>query len=76
MSSYDNRDSGETYISATFDHLTFLDGLHESRVTNIFVAVVHLREAFPELSRKEAISILIFWLQTFAERHPKEEEKS
>ena len=62
-------------IPATFDHLHFLDGLRDSGITNMFSAVESLQEAFPELSRQEAKIILVFWVETFVERHPKEGEE-
>jgi hypothetical protein len=60
-------------IAVTEDHLEFLDGLRESGITNMVDAVGSLQEAFPELSRQGAKTIVVFWLETFAERHPKEE---
>jgi hypothetical protein len=59
--------------NATFDHLQFLDGLHESGVINMFDAWVYLQDAFPELGWEEARTIVVFWHETFTERHPEEE---
>ena len=53
----------------TEDHLTYLDELRESGITNMFGARPYLINAFPELSESEAAKILIYWMQTFSERH-------
>jgi len=63
----------EPVVNATYDHLQFLDGLRESGVTNMYGAAPYLQEAFPELERAEAQTIVVFWHETFVERHPKEE---
>jgi len=55
----------------TDEHLEFLDELRESGVTNMFGARPYLMRAFPELTEKEASSILSHWMHTFGERHPK-----
>ena len=51
------------------DHLTFLDELRESGVTNMFGAGPYLRETFG-LSRAESHEILAYWMTSFEERHP------
>jgi len=51
-------------------HLTFLDNLRESGVTNMYGARPYLMKAFRKLSEKEAGAILSYWMQTFTERHP------
>jgi hypothetical protein len=53
------------------DHLLYLDELRESGVTNMFGAVPFVRIRFPDLSKQEAKQVLIFWMKTFGERHPK-----
>jgi len=53
----------------TEDHLTYLDDLRESGITNMFGARPYLINAFPKLSEKEAAAILCYWMKTFSERH-------
>lgn len=53
------------------EHLSFLDFLKESGITNMFGARPYLMNAFPELSQKEASEILRYWMETFGERHEK-----
>jgi len=53
----------------TEDHLIYLDDLRESGRTNMFGARLYLIGAFPELSSRESINILTYWMQTFSERH-------
>jgi hypothetical protein len=52
------------------EHLTYLDNLRSSGVTNMFGALPFLMEAFPGLSKKDATWVLGYWMQTFSERHP------
>jgi hypothetical protein len=52
------------------EHLTYLDGLRESGVTNMMGAGTYLDGAF-NLERNQAGLILTYWMATFAERHPK-----
>lgn len=52
------------------DHLDYLDELRESGVTNMFGAAPYLEDEFG-LSRKEAGQVLVYWMQTFSERHPR-----
>jgi hypothetical protein len=47
----------------------FLDELRESGVTNMFGAAPYIVEEFG-VTRKEAKSFLLNWMQTFDERHP------
>ena len=56
----------------TEEHLEFLDELRESGVTNMFGAGSYIEEAFPELSESQARKVLIYWMGSFSERHPKE----
>ena len=51
------------------DHLTYLDALRESRVTNMFGAAPYLQGAFG-LSRAESREVLAYWMTSFEERHP------
>lgn len=50
-------------------HLEYLDALRERGVTNMFGAAPYLEREF-RLSRRVARDILIYWMQTFGERHP------
>ena len=52
----------------TEEHLTYLDQLRESGITNMYGAVPYLIEAFPELEKREAAEIVIYWMKTFSER--------
>ena len=51
------------------EHLTYLDGLRESGITNMWGAGPFLERAFPTLSKEEASNILFYWMKTFSERH-------
>lgn len=48
-------------------YFEFLDDLRESGVTNMFGAGPYLQDAFG-LSRLDARSIVIEWMQTFSQR--------
>ncbi len=47
--------------------LYFLDGLRESGATNMFGAAPYLMDEF-DLTKDEARSIVLFWMETFSER--------
>jgi hypothetical protein len=53
------------------EHLHYLDQLRESGVTNMFGAVPFVLLQFPDLSEQEAKQVLIYWMKTFGDRHPK-----
>lgn len=53
----------------TDDHLTYLDDLRESGVTNMYGAGPYLTEEFG-LSRNDSREVLTYWMKTFGERHP------
>ena len=55
----------------TEEHLVYLDRLRESGVTNMFGAAPFILDQFPELTEKEAKQVLIYWMETFGERHPR-----
>lgn len=57
----------------TEEHLHYLDRLRESGVTNMFGAVPYILLEFPDLSKREAKQVLIYWMRTFTERHPRKE---
>jgi len=54
------------------EYFLFLDDLRESGVTNMFGAVPYLTINYPNLTEKEARDILKEWMETFSERHKKE----
>ena len=47
----------------------YLDALRDSGATNMFGAAPYIVEEFG-VSRNEAKTLLLNWMQTFAERHP------
>jgi len=51
----------------------YLDNLRESGITNMFGAGVYIQSEF-DVDKKEARALLMEWMQTFAERHPRKEE--
>ena len=53
----------------TEEHLMYLDDLRESGVTNMFGAVPYIQDEFT-LGKKDATDILIYWMESFVERHP------
>ena len=53
----------------------FLDNLRESGVTNMFGAGPYIRSAYPVVTRAEARALLTEWMETFDERHPREDEE-
>jgi hypothetical protein len=55
---------------ATEAHLRYLDDLREGGVVNVFGAGLWLEEAFG-LDPKAAGQVLIYWIRTFSERHPR-----
>jgi hypothetical protein len=55
----------------TEEHLRYLDQLRESGVTNMFGAVPFVLLQFPDLSERQAKQVLIYWMKTFGDRHPR-----
>lgn len=49
-------------------YFDFLDGLRESRVTNMFGATPYLLGAFPDLEKEEGFEILNNWMKTFKKK--------
>jgi hypothetical protein len=47
----------------------YLDALRDSGATNMFGAAPYIVEEFG-VSRNEAKTLLLNWMQTFEERHP------
>lgn len=54
----------------TDEHLEYLDALRLSGVTNMYGAAPYLTEHF-DLTTTEARAVLVFWMQSFSERHPR-----
>ena len=52
----------------TEEHLTYLDNLRESGVTNMYGATEYIEREF-SVSKKDAKEILLYWMKTFSERH-------
>lgn len=53
----------------TEEHLEFLDDLRESGVTNMFGATPYIEDEYPELTGQEAKDLLLYWMDSFSERH-------
>jgi len=51
------------------EHLEYLDELRESGATNMFGARPYLMDEFPDLTKEEALEVLMHWSRTFGERH-------
>lgn len=65
------KESTERPEVCTDEHLTYLDELRESGDTNMFGARPYLMDEFPDLSKKEAAAVLVYWMHSFSERYPK-----
>lgn len=52
----------------TDEMLVYLDNLRESGVTNMFGAGDYVARRFPELTRRQAGFVLLYWMETFGER--------
>lgn len=52
----------------------YLDTLRDTGIVNMFGARSWLMNAFPELSKKEALQVLQEWMGSFEELLPQEEE--
>jgi len=53
------------------EYFEFLDALRETGATNMFGAASYLRDEYPELSKQEARQILMRWMDTYSDRHPR-----
>ena len=51
------------------EHLTYLDELRESGVTNMFGAGEYVEDEFG-VTRNVGNKILSYWMESFDERHP------
>ena len=54
------------------EHLVYLDELRESGETNMWGAAPYLEGVF-DFTKDEARKVLVYWMKTFSERHPKGE---
>jgi hypothetical protein len=52
------------------EHLEYLDELRESGETNMWGAGAYLRAEFEDMTRDQATKILLYWMDSFSERHP------
>jgi len=48
------------------EHLTFLNDLRESGVTDMYGAAPYLREVFEDLSKEQARAVVVYWMKTFS----------
>lgn len=53
----------------TDEMLEFLDDLRESGETNMFGATPYVQDEF-DLDKKDAKEVLLYWMDTFTDRHP------
>jgi hypothetical protein len=51
------------------EHLSYLDDLRASGVTNMFGAGAYVESEFG-LTRREAKEVVLYWMATFSERCP------
>lgn len=54
------------------DIFQFLDELRESGDTNMYGARPYIMREYPDLSAALAGELLVEWMRTFEERHPRE----
>ena len=52
------------------EYFEYLDELRESGVTNMYGAGAYLEDEF-YIGKREAGDVLIKWMKTFSERHPR-----
>ena len=52
------------------EYFKFLDMLQESGLTNMVGSAPYVASAFP-VSRKESQKIVIRWMKSYSERHPR-----
>jgi len=51
------------------EHLEYLDFLRDTGATNMLGAGPYLKDEYPDLSKQDARAILLYWMETFSERH-------
>lgn len=56
----------------TEEHFEFLDELRKSGETNMWGAAPYLRDWFG-LGKKDAADYLLYWIETFEQRHKKDD---
>ena len=54
----------------TDEHLEYLDDLRESGRTNMLGAAPYLLDEFTSLDKSDAKEVLLYWMDSFDERHP------
>ena len=52
------------------EHLLYLDALRESGACNMFGAAEYVASEY-HLDRFTAKRVLVYWMETYAERHPR-----
>jgi hypothetical protein len=57
------------------NYLIFLDDLRKSGITNMFGAVPYIQKGLGIKNYERAKEILIYWMHSFSERHPKNIKK-
>lgn len=53
----------------TDEHLEYLDMLKQSGETNMLGAGAYLMMAFERINTEEARTILVYWMESYGERH-------
>lgn len=53
----------------TDEHLKYLDILRGFGATNMFGAASYILSEFPELTKQQARDVLLYWMDSFKERH-------
>ena len=53
--------------NCTIEHLEFLDALRTSGSVNMCGSSTNLNNAFPDLTKREAIKIVSYWMRTFGQ---------
>lgn len=51
----------------------YLDALRDEGQVNMFDSPRHLQQAYSDLTKNESYDIVNYWMESFAERHPSEE---
>ena len=53
------------------EYLDYLDNLRKSAITNMYGARPYLIKKYPELSKKQARQVLLYWMGNFNEKGTK-----
>lgn len=54
------------------EHLVYLDQLREAAAVNMFGAAPYLNADYPTLTEEQAKAIVVYWMETFGERHKRD----